>query len=186
MSPRRWFLGGLAVGAMALGLGSSPAAAKLDGPCEAGGSFTESGVTIDVRAAGTERVTVPRADTVAWYGSVEPAGVPRDVSGSVKIDLPRPFGTLTIDSWSAEGSSEVAKQGEESYDLGTWVPGGAKVRVHGEHLENGAVLCSGQVLLRVDGSPFDSPVAPAALVLTAATAAGFTGTFWSLFRGKPS
>lgn len=85
-------------------------------PREAGGSFTESGITIDVREVDTQRVTVPRSDTVSWYGTV---------------------------------------------------------------------LCTGQVFLQVEGSPFDSPIAPAALILTAATAAGFTGTFWSLFRGRP-
>jgi hypothetical protein len=154
-------------------------------PREAGGSFTESGITIDVREVDTQRVTVPRSDTVSWYGTVEAPSVPRDVSGSVEIDLPKPFGTLTIDSWSSTGSSEVEKQGEDSYDLGNWVPGGAQVRVHGQHLENGTVLCTGQVFLQVEGSPFDSPIAPAALILTAATAAGFTGTFWSLFRGRP-
>jgi hypothetical protein len=179
MRVSRWLQAGLFVGAAVLIGPASPARAGIEqGSCDGNGTFLEGGFTIDARTAGDTVFTVPRKDTVSWEGSVPAA--PGAYSGSIKVDLPPPFGSVTIDSWSGD-SETTSNTGVEEYDLPSLVPAGVEFRVSGEHRDDNGT-CSGYVLLEIDGGPFDSPVAPVSLALTAASGAGFFAAIRPLFR----
>ena len=161
-----------------------PAQAELNGPCQATGAFAQGTdgagpFTVDVAAVGTQTVTVPRQDSVSWTGSVPAA--PGAYSGQVAVELPPPFGDVTIDSW--EGTTDAtSNQGVEDYDLPALVPSGVEFRVVGEHTD-AAQSCDGFVNVVIDGGPFTKPVLPAvSLVLTLLAAAGFAAAIWPIFR----
>ena len=48
----------------------------------------------------TGTVEVRRTDDVDWKGSITGPTGDNAYSGSIKVDLPPPFGSLSIDSWS--------------------------------------------------------------------------------------
>jgi hypothetical protein len=169
-----------------VGLGSATgvAGAELEGGCEGSGEFrrgTEANgpFTVDVRSVGDATVVVPRSDSVSWAGSVEEP--PGDYAGAIAVDLPPPFGQVTIDSW--EGSTqETANQGVEEYDLPDLVPSGISFQVVGEHLDD-ATTCSGYVNVQIEGGPLDSPLLLVVLVvLTAGTGVGLWMALRPLFR----
>ncbi len=161
-----------------------PAGAEVDGPCQATGAFaqgTDAGgpFTVDAAAIGSQTVTVPRQDSVSWTGSV-PAP-PGAYAGQVAVELPPPFGDVTIDSW--EGTTEAtSNQGVEDYDLPALVPSGVKFRVVGQH-RDAAQSCDGFVNAVIEGGPLKSPALPAAsLVFTLLAGAGFAAVIWPMFR----
>lgn len=173
---------GLLFGAIAVIGPSNPAAAGIEqGTCTGSGAFTE-GVdgpfTIDASTAGDQVFIVPRSDSVFWKGSV--GGPPGIYSGSISVELPPPFGSVSIDSWSGD-SPATSNEGVEEYDLGSLVPAGVVFRVEGTHTDANGV-CSGYVKIEVDGGPFDSPVAPIGLALTGLAGAGFVASILPLFR----
>jgi hypothetical protein len=175
----------LLTGAAVVG-GGSNAAAQLDdnGPgCAASATFetgTKSGgsFTIDPAVAGNPVYEIPRKDTVSWVGSVElPPGT---YSGLVSVDLPPPIGRVTIDSWSGD-SQTTGNEGAHSYDLPSLVPAGVTFRVRGAHTDDNGT-CSGFVDLKIEGGPFDSPVAPIGLAGTAVTGAALLALLKPLFK----
>lgn len=159
------------------------AGAELTGGCEARGDFAQGTgadgpFTVDARAVGSATVVVPRDDSVAWSGSV--SSPPGAYSGSIAVDLPPPFGQVTIDSW--EGSSEATENsGVEEYELPKLVPSGVSFRVSGEHVDQ-ATECQGFVNVQIEGGPFDSPVTPVALLATMGAGYAFYVAIRPLFQ----
>jgi hypothetical protein len=138
----------------------------VNGPCAGSGAFKNGGFT--KTAAETGVVTIPLADDVAWQGSISaPTGnVP--YSGQIKVDLPPPFGSLSIDSWSGTTDS-TSNNGVKHYSLPSLTPRGVEFEVSGSHTQGG-VSCSGAVKLVVDGSKFGAATI-GSLVGTVATGA---------------
>jgi hypothetical protein len=158
---------GILLGVILLGLGfigASPAAAKIDGPCTGSGDFqggTKDAGPFTVDGDTSDVVEVPLKDTVHWQGAIDASGE-RDYSGSIEVDLPWPLGAATIDTWDGT-TEETSNQDEKSYDLPSAVPRGVEFEVTGHHSEDGKVVCSGTVKVKVEGGAFDSPIAPVAL-----------------------
>ena len=151
---------------MVLGfLGAAPATAEINGPCSGSGAFekgTKAGGPFTVTAenvAPNEVIEVPLKDTVHWQGSIEGASGTREFAGSVEVDLPWPLGTATIDTWGGS-TDKTGNEGDKTYSLSKTVPRGVEFEVTGQHSENGKVVCSGTVKVKVEGGPFDSPLTP--------------------------
>jgi hypothetical protein len=114
--------------------------------------------------------TIPLSDTVTWSGTLQGVtATPREISGFVKVDMPWPIPDLTLDSWDGP-SSRVENRDVKDYSLPSITPRGVELRVYGEHREAGAVFCSGEAKVKVDGSRV-GPLAIASIVLFAAAAA---------------
>lgn len=125
-------------------------------------------------------VAVPQADTVHWSGNVKgyqlgAAGPRRTIAGEVQLDLP--IGAATIDSWGGS-SVRYANEGEHAYHLPS-VLVGVKMRLHGQHSENGVLRCSGSVYLKVSGSVWSNPLAFGSLGVLALSAGML------VFAGRP-
>lgn len=182
MSWGRWMGAASLVG---LGLFATPgtASAELESTngCQGSGTFEEGGLTIDAEAIGVEVVEIPGSDSVAWEGSV--AAAPGEYSGRIAVDLPPPFGEVEIDTWDGDSDS-TSNSGVKDYDLSSWVPADVEFKAIGSHTdENGT--CTGFVNLKIEGGPFDSPLAPISLVGTVVTGAGLAATVRPLFRRLP-
>jgi hypothetical protein len=154
----------LALGAVAVGitLVGSAGQANADIPgtddCQGSGEWLEDGLLVFAETDGGVYI-IPRSDSVAWEGSV--AAPPGVYAGSIWVDLPPPFGKVTVDSWGGE-SNNTSNSGVHEYDFPTLVPAGVEFEVSGEHVdENGG--CSGTITFEIDGGPFDSPVTFVAL-----------------------
>ena len=172
----------LTVGAVLVG----PAVARADvvspaGECVGSGQWRVAGLSESSTAhMPSDVVEVPRADTVRWSGNIKgyalgSAGPRRAISGEVQLDVP--VGTATIDSWGGS-SVRYANEGEHAYDLPS-VLLGVKLRLHGEHRENGTVLCSGSVYVKVTGSVWSNPLSYGSLGLLAISGGAL------LFAGRP-
>lgn len=175
----RFLRSATAAAAMAVGLLASAGVAHagdgVSGPCTATGTFVGSGVSVDNTTTGT--VTVLRSDTVDWSASVD--GPPGSYQGSVWLELPWPFPSVDIDSWSGD-SQTTSNAGTKSYDLPGFVPAGVEFDVAGAHTDaNGT--CSGSITLVVDGGPFGSPVTWASLGLSVASLLTFLWLLKPLF-----
>jgi hypothetical protein len=173
----RWCTGGVMLAA-ALLAPWRPAAAELtdDDGCRASGVWASNGMVVDADASGT--ITVPRADTVQWQGSVP--GAPGEYHGSIWVNLPPPLGSMEIDSWAGT-SSTTSTSGVEEYNLPKLVPAGVTFTVGGEHIDaNGT--CAGQVSFEIAGSPLKSPFTWVALGGTAVSGAGAFVLLRPLFR----
>lgn len=151
------------------------------GECVASGHWQKAGLD---EASGdhdpNDVIEVPRADTVAWQGNIKgyalgADGPSRAIAGAVKLDLP--IGDATIDSWGGT-SVRYANEGEHKYNFPS-VLTGIKMKLHGEHRENGSVLCSGSVYVKIAGSVWSNPLAYAALGLLVISAGML------FFAGKP-
>ena len=179
MNATRWVVVGALFGLLVVG-GAPAATAELEGTngCQASGAFREGGFTVDARAVGDALVVVPRSDTVDWQGSV--AAPPGAYSGSISVELPKPFGTLEIDSW-AGNSQTMSNAGTHEDDLPSLVPAGVEFTVSGSHVDQNGT-CSGSVRMEVEGGPFDSPLTAVSLVGTAATGAGLLALLRPLLR----
>lgn len=177
---------GLVAGAALSVVMAGPAVADVedDGPgCEGSATFVEGteadgSFTVDVADLDDETIVVPRADTVEWEGSVLDA--PGDYEGFVAVDLPAPFGTVEIASWSGD-TDTTSNLGVEEYDLPWLVPAGVEVTVRAEHRDEQGT-CRATVTVEIEGGPFDTPVAAVSLVGTALCGAGFLGLLRPLLR----
>ncbi len=161
---RLFFVVGL-VGAIALVSDAAPASAQLEGPCTATGQWEKTDLFVDAEAVGNEVVEIPRKDKVDWTGSI--AAAPGDGGGSIWLELPPPFGTLEIDSWTTTGTNN-SNFGTNDYDLPKFVPANVEFTVAGEHTDTVNGTCSGSVTIKIKGGITDSPVFYAAAVATIA------------------
>jgi hypothetical protein len=162
-------LGGVAATAVFL-IPATPAGADVvtpPGACSGSGHWNDANFTEDsANHVPSDVIEVPASDTVAWSGKIGDhalgdTGPERNISGEVKLDLP--IGDATIDSWGGS-SVRYANEGEHSYDLPS-VLIGIEMKLHGEHRENGAVVCSGSVFVKVTGSVWSNPLVYGALGL---------------------
>jgi hypothetical protein len=180
-------LAGAVLGAgMLVVLTQVPAHAEVITPpntCQATAAF-QTGVdgpfTVDTQQLQPSAVIeVPLEDNVAWTARVlNQSPAPREVSGSLTVDLPWPLGTYTIESWSGM-TDVVEKSGLTDYHLPAATPRGVELQVKGAHRENGQLVCSGTVNVKIAGSPFKSP---ATLVSLAGLAASGVALF---LAGRP-
>ena len=151
------------------------------GACVGTGSWQAAGLTeSSTTHVPNDVIAVPRADTVRWAGNIAgyqlgAAGPRRPISGEVQLDLP--IGTATIDSWGGS-SVRYANAGEHAYDLPKLLVG-VKMRLHGEHRENGVVRCSGSVYVKVAGSVWSNPLSYGSLGVLAISAGVL------VFAGRP-
>jgi len=143
--------------------GAAPASAEINGPCTGSAEFQKGGFTVDAGDLGPDEVVeVPVADTVHWQGEISGVSGERDIAGSITVDLPWPLGEATIDSWDGS-TEETGNDGVKKYDLPSMIPRGVEFEVNGQHSEDGEVVCTGTVKVKVEGGAFDSPLAPVAL-----------------------
>lgn len=161
------------LGAGALLVLAAPAAADLDEPCVAEGTLVEEGET---HQATESSVTVPRSDTVEWragIGSLDaPEGDEREVSGSVRLKTPFPLvGEITLDDWGPSASTRYSNAGSYEYSLPA-VAGGATLTLTGDHRENGALVCSGEITIEVDGGGLGNPATWGGIFVMAVSGAG--------------
>ena len=143
------------------------------GPCEGSGTFQAGGFTVNATEAGT--VEVPRTDDVAWKGSINGPTGDNSYSGSIKVDLPPPFGSITIDSWSGT-TDATSNSGTKHYDLPGAVPANVEFTVRGSHTQ-GSYTCSGHVTAKIKGSSVNA-FSVGSLAATALTGVGL------LFAGR--
>jgi hypothetical protein len=162
---------GLLLAAILLGLGfvgAGTAAAEIDGPCSGTGDFlngtkAQGPFSVQAEAVGPgEVIEVPLKDTVHWKAEISGVSGERDFAGFVEVDLPWPLGTATIDTWGGS-TDKTGNEGDKTYNLPKTIPRGVEFEVSGQHSEDGQVVCSGTVKVKVQGGPFDSPLAPVAL-----------------------
>jgi hypothetical protein len=154
-------------------VGAAPAAAEIDGPCTGSGEFengTKDAGSFTVDGDTSDVVEVPLKDTVHWEGAIDASGE-RDYSGSIEVDLPWPLDAATIDTWDGT-TDETGNSDEKSYDLPSAVPRGVEFEVTGHHSEDGEVVCSGTVKVKVEGGAFDSPIAPVGIAGTVISGVG--------------
>jgi len=139
----------------------------INGPCEGSGTFQKGGFTVNATEAGT--VEVPRTDDVDWKGSITGPTGDNPYSGSIKVDLPPPFGSLSIDSWSGT-TDATSNSGTKHYDLPGAVPANVEFTVRGSHSQ-GSFNCSGHVTVKIKGSSVNA-FSIGSVVATAATGVG--------------
>ena len=131
------------------------------GACVGTGVWATAGISESSTAhQPNDVIKVPRSDTVKWAGNEKgyalgSTGPKRKIDGAVQLDLP--IGTADIDTWG-KSSVRYANEGEHSYDLPK-VLVGVKMKLSGFHKENGKVVCSGSVYVKVAGKPLDNPLA---------------------------
>jgi hypothetical protein len=165
-------------------IGAAPAGADINGPCTGSGAFnrgTKARGPFTVNAQDLKPgdvVEVPVKDTVHWKGDISGVSGNRTIDGFVAVDLPWPFGEATIDTWG-KSTDLTGNEGEHSYSLPSLIPRGVEFEVSGQHSENGVVVCSGTAKVKVEGSAFDSPLAPIGLGGTAISGVGLA------FAGRP-
>ncbi len=145
------------------------------GACQASGTWQDEGVT---RASGDfspdDVVVIPQEDTVDWEGGVGDAapgetGEARDISGEIAVDAAG-ITTIPIDDW--DGESELyGNSGTYDYEVPDFLVN-VKLKLTGEHSEEGSRVCGGSVYLKVEGGTFSNPLAIAALVGLVLTGAG--------------
>jgi len=143
------------------------------GPCEGSATFQKGGFTVNATEAGT--VEVPRTDDVDWKGSITGPTGDNAYSGNIKVDLPPPFGSLSIDSWSGT-TDATSNSGTKHYDLPGAVPANVEFTVRGSHSQ-GSFNCSGHVTVKIKGSSVNA-VSIGSLAATALTGVGL------LFAGR--
>lgn len=162
---------------------TGPTSAKADvvspaGACVGSGTWVNSGLNeTSTSHQPKDVIVVPRADTVRWAGNEKgfalgALGPRRDIDGAVQLKLP--IGLATIDTWGGS-SQRYANQGEHTYDLPKALAG-VKLKLKGFHKENGKLVCSGSVYVKIKGTSPLKPIAVAGLVLSGAVL---------LLAGKP-
>src|ERR1043165_3162339 len=98
---------------------AAPAGATITGPCKGSGSFekgTKAKGPFTATAETTGTITVPLKDKVDWQGSISGVSGRRPVSGAVELELPWPWGSVTIEKWGNDGklAEAVENKGIES------------------------------------------------------------------------
>jgi hypothetical protein len=161
--------GGVAVGALVTL--AAPAGATLAGGCKGEGTFavgskdSGKGPFVAEKIPASEVITIPLKDSVTWSGSVPVPAAQRDINGFVKVKLPWPFSGFTIDSWGGP-SSKIENNGVKDYKLPSLMPRDTEFKVYGAHHDANGVNCAGFLLVKVEGSYFDSAVTYIALGAT--------------------
>src|SRR4051794_27748784 len=153
--------------------GGTPAGKCVGSAAVSGGREGSAPFPVNAEVPADHVTVVPKADIVRWQGGVvgPVAGVERPIAGFIAVDLPWPLGRQTVETWGGT-SKKIGKAGIRDYDLPSSVPRGVEFRVVGEHNENGDLFCSGEATVKIEGSAFDSPATPVALVLSVASAVG--------------
>ena len=135
--------------------------------CIGTGDFVKSGHNYTAADAGVDEV--PRVDDVKWAGEIKIPATESAYSGHIEVELPPPFGKVTIDTW--KGSSDSVKNsGTKHYDLPGFVPANVEFEVSGAHSQGG-ITCTGAVKVKIAGSTF-GPFSIATLGLTLLFGAG--------------
>ena len=109
------------------------------------------------------------------YHVTREAGTERPIGGEVRVALP--FTQITVGTWEDADATGVADSGTYDYDVPS-VLAGFDITVSGEHSENGALVCSGSVTLRLEGGN------PLALPAVGFTVIGLLGVSLSI-RTRP-
>ena len=160
---------GIAVGALVTL--AAPAGAVLSGGCTGEGTFAVGskadgkGPFAAQSIPSSKVITVPLKDSVTWSGSVPVPASQRTISGFVSVKLPWPFSGFTVDSWGGP-SSKVQNNGVKDYKLPSLIPRDTEFKVYGAHHDANGVNCAGFVLVKVEGSYFDSFLTWIALAAT--------------------
>jgi len=142
--------------------GPAGANAITTGDCHGSGHWEKSGQDEDSASHNpSDVISIPRADTVDWQGALDnhqlgDTVARRDISGKVELELPKPLGWVSIDSWGGS-SVRAANAGKHSYNLPS-VLTGVKLKVHGVHRDAGVVTCEGSVFVKVAGSATSNPL----------------------------
>jgi hypothetical protein len=160
-----------------------PAAASLDGPCEATGTI--EGTTHNAESL-PDVVVVPRETVVQYDGrhTTATAGTERDYGGGgVFLAIPSALSFvsdgITLATWGPGTTDKVSKAGPHALDLPDFVPGGIRLPVFGSHADSaGGCSGSGVVMIEGEGS-FDAPAKIVMWSLTGLTALGM------LFAARP-
>ena len=145
--------------------GASPTV--INGPCQGSGAFEKGGFTVNATEAGT--VEVPRTDDVRWTGSITGVTGDNPYSGKIEVELPPPFGSMSIDSWSGT-TDATSNSGVKHYDIPGPVPANVEFEVKGAHTQ-GSASCNGHVTVKIKGSSVNA-VSIGTLALTALTGIG--------------
>ena len=159
------------------GSASEPLRPNATGQC-AGSATLSNGVKIDpYQSEGV--YTVPLSGSAKYSGSVEvDEKRRRTASGRVEIKTPPLLPSITLGdqlTWGPEVTG-VGEEGTVKWDLPNLIPRDVTITVTGVHNENGTAFCEGSVQIKVDGSPWDSPMTPISLVGTAALLGGLVWT----------
>jgi hypothetical protein len=164
-------------GGMVLATALPAGADAIDPPgaCSALGIWLDEGVTrAAVDFVPDDVVVIPQEDTVAWQGGVGDAapdqgGPRRDISGQVEVDVAG-ITTVVIDDW--DGDSDIYGNSDEyEYDVPDFLVN-VKLKLRGEHSEEGSRVCGGSVYLKVEGGTLSNPLAIGAFVGMLFTGAG--------------
>lgn len=181
----RRIITGVAIGMLCIATGAHVAQAQapvpLDpgaagptnatGPCTASATVT-GGFKIDpYESSGVYEI--PLAGSASYEGTVGVAETERAISGSVVIKTPPFVPNITLtDQWEWNGTAVRNKdKGMVSWDLPASLPRDVILTVEGVHNDAG-VRCTGSVEIKIEGSPFDTPITPISLGGTALAAAG--------------
>ena len=147
---------------------AAPSGATVSPECSGNGKFTNKGVTYHASDAGVDQIK--RVDDVIWDGTI--TGVPggqQAYSGKIQVELPPPFGKVSVDSWGGTTDS-TGNNGTKHYDIPGFVPANVEFKVSGNHTQGG-ISCTGSVKVKIEGSGF-GPFSIATLVLTLLFGAG--------------
>jgi hypothetical protein len=158
MASLRWVLAA-GIGALAFTAGAPHAGAAITGGCTAEATFEQGTglgpITVDLVAPGDAPVELGASDTFSWQAtSGNTAGELRPSRGRAEVDLPWPFGTWTMESWTSRNGAAQGG-GTYTYELTRVVPRGATFDVIGTYEEQG-LTCIGTLEVEVAGKPFDS------------------------------
>jgi len=146
---------------------ASAAPGNVSGPCSGTGDFVKSGHHYTAADSGVD--TIPRTDDVKWAGQISGPTGELAYAGHIELQLPPPFGSLSIDSWSGK-TDATSNSGTKHYDIPGAVPAHVEFEVKGVHAQ-GSFSCSGSVKLKIDGSSVNA-FSIGSLIGTGLTGAG--------------
>jgi hypothetical protein len=147
--------------------GAAPSGATVSPKCSGTGDFVKSGHHYTAADSGVDKI--PRKDDVKWAGQITGVSGDQPYSGKIQVELPPPFGKVSIDSWSGTTDS-TGNSGTKHYDIPGFVPANVEFKVSGSHTQ-GSVTCTGSVKLVIEGSVL-GPFSLVTLALTLACGAG--------------
>lgn len=153
-----------AAGVATVAGGAAQASLTPEDNCLVAATVTPGKVAINP-AAGNGPYTIPVDGRVRWQAALtapEPTE-PRAFHGGLAIIAPGGFddlfgGLLEFRSWSSRKSTSVASDDAERYNLPAWTPRGVDIPVRGFQRDP-LGGCRGEILVRVEGGRFESPLA---------------------------
>jgi hypothetical protein len=157
----------LAAAGMFVVFDAGTSSATVSPACQGTGAFEKSGLTYTAADSGVDEI--PRTDDVDWEGSITGPTGEQPYSGKIEVELPPPFGALSIDSWSGT-TDATSNSGTKHYDIPGAVPGGVEFSVKGSHTQGGTT-CTGSVKVKIKGGSVNA-FSLGSLVGTALTGAG--------------